>query len=193
MLVADLRHFMAMPDDTPAPARKLGEQLESIVRAGTAGPVGQRWVTALACPRRPQRRRCEGRIEVVRSEVPPTIQWVCNACEDEGVISGWESSYADLRSPTAAPNTGWMQMVITDETAVALRSLRLLDTETERLVFRARSETDGIVLEGPEEIFDELVDSLAAEANHEQDRRRQKRLDAAFNFFLEHLDAHRGA
>lgn len=38
----------------------------------------------------------------------------------------------------------------------------------------------GIVLAAGEEDLDELVGYIAAEANHEKDRRRQKRLDTAF-------------
>lgn len=40
VLVADLRHFLDMPDDAPGPARRLAVQLGAIVRAATARPVG---------------------------------------------------------------------------------------------------------------------------------------------------------
>ena len=56
----------------------------------------------------------------------------------------------------------------------------LLDTASEQLVFRSRVSKDGIVIAGDEESLDELLGYVAAEANYEQDRRRRKRLDAAF-------------
>jgi predicted signal transduction protein with EAL and GGDEF domain len=43
MFVADLRHFLDMPDDVPGPARKMAEQLGFVVRAATAGEAGVPW------------------------------------------------------------------------------------------------------------------------------------------------------
>ena len=67
-----------------------------------------------------------------RGDVPPSIQWWCTSCEDEGVISGW--------------------------------------------------------LIGDDDDSEELIGYVAAEANHEQDCRRQKRLDAAFAVLNDALD-----
>lgn len=64
--------------------------------------------------------------------------------------------------------------------AATLRGLLLVDTAGERLVFRARTTEEGIVLVGDEDDLDGLAGFVAAEANYEEDRRRQKRLDQAF-------------
>ena len=56
---------------------------------------------------------------------------------------------------------------VTDEVCATLRELRLLDSDCERLVFGARASTTGIVLVASEEDLDELIDYVAAEANHE--------------------------
>jgi len=69
---------------------------------------------------------------------------------------------------------------VSSEVAATLRSLLLVDTAGERLVFRAHLSQEGVMLAGEEDDFDELIGSVAAEANHEEDRRRQKRLDAAY-------------
>ena len=58
----------------------------------------------------------------------------------------------------------------------------------ERIVFRTSLSTDGIVVAGDDEDLDELIGYVAAEANHEQDRRRQKRLDAAFKVLNDALN-----
>lgn len=73
-------------------------------------------------------------------------------------------------------------MVVPAEVAATLRDLRLVDTAGERLVFRARlaDDADSAVLAAGEDDLEELLGYVAAEANHEQDRRRQKRLDQAF-------------
>ena len=104
MFVSDLRHFLDLPEDVPGPARRLAEQLGLIVRAGSAGPLGRPWVSALRCRRRPGHRPCPGHLAIFRPEAPAPIQWGCPACGDEGTISGWQDSPYDLRR---APRT-WL-------------------------------------------------------------------------------------
>jgi hypothetical protein len=99
------------------------------------------------------------------------------------VISGWEGSYCDLRQPRPQDRQKTKEEVpISDEVAASLRGLALLDTDCERLVYAARADPagEGAVLDADEEHLDELLGFVAAEANHETNRRRQKRLDKAF-------------
>jgi hypothetical protein len=138
-------------------------------------------VSAVGCRRRPGRRACPGHIAVLRSDVPPSIEWRCTSCGDEGVISGWKHSPFDLRTRTTdvRPSDD-VEVVIEPDVAATLQSLMLIDTAGERLVFRARPSEHGIVLSGSQDDLDELIGYVAAEGNHESDRRRQKRLDRAF-------------
>ena len=190
MFVSDLRHFLDMPDDAPGPARKMAEQLGNVVRAATAAEAGTAWVSALPCRRRPGRRPCPGRIIVFRPDLPARIEWRCTCCGDEGVISGWEGTYCDVRVPRPRRHDGAVaEVVVSDEVAAALRDLRLLDAECERLVFRARAADDGVVLTTDDEELDELIGFVAAEANHEPNRRRQQRLDRAFAVLSDALQA----
>ena len=99
------------------------------------------------------------------------------------MISGWEGSYCDLRQ--RRPKTVYKaktEVPVSDEVAASLRGLWLLDSHCERLVFAARTGPPGrgAVLDADSEDLDELVGFVAAEANHETDRRRHKRLDEAF-------------
>ncbi|MDQ2706148.1 MAG: hypothetical protein M3Z25_00215 [Actinomycetota bacterium] len=189
MFVTDLNHFLDLPEDTPGPARRLAEHLGDIVRAATAGDAGTPWESALSCRRRPANRRCRGgRMIVRRTEPGAPIQWRCGVCDDDGVISNWENSPFDLRRRRLAVAGAVTEIVISEEVAVALRNLRLLDTDCERLVFRLRAHNDGAVLAATAEELDELIGFVAAEANHEPNRRRQQRLDAAFHAL--HTAAH---
>ena len=168
----------------------MAEHLGFIVKAATASNTGTAWETALPCRRRPGNRPCAGHIVVFRPDLPATIDWRCSACDDEGVISGWEGSYFDLRRPRAQrADVSVSEVLVTDEVCAALRDLRLLDSDCERLVFGARVSTTCIVLVAPEEDLDELIGYVAAEANHETNRRRQKRLDLAFAALSEALEA----
>ena len=59
--------------------------------------------------------------------------------------------------------------------------MQLLDTDCERLVFAIRARDDHAILAATDDDLDELIGFVAAEANHEPSRRRQQRLDAAFD------------
>lgn len=96
------------------------------------------------------------------------------------MISGWERSPFDLRRRREDASSGDIrQVVVPSDMAATLRTLLLLDTTAERIVFRARASAEGIVLDADEDDLDELTEHLAAESNLEHDRRRQKRLDRA--------------
>jgi hypothetical protein len=183
MLVADLGHFLGLPEDASGSVRRLAQHLGDIVRAGTAGDVGDPWVSALPCRRRPAHRRCPGRmtIAIVSADATAPIRWWCTVCDDEGVISNWADTPYDLPRRRLSAVGDVDEVIVTDETAAALRELVLLDPYCERLVFGMRAHPDGAVLLAGADDLEELIGSVAAEANHEPNRRRRHRLDAAFN------------
>lgn len=181
MLVADLHHFLDLPEDLPGPARRLAGRLTGIVRAASAGDAGASWTSALPCPRRPGHRACPGRTVVHRPEPSAPIEWRCSACDDQGVISNWENTPYDLRRRRLGIAGAVRQIMVSHETAAALRDLRLLDPDCERLVFRIRAHDDAAALLTTDEELEALIGFVAAEANHEPDRRRRRRLDAALD------------
>lgn len=83
------------------------------------------------------------------------------------------------------------RVVIPADAAAALRELQLLDSDTERLVFRAEADEAGVALLVVDDDLDALVGCVATEANHEENRRRQRRLDDAFRILSAALDAPR--
>jgi hypothetical protein len=118
---------------------------------------------------------------VLRPEPVAPIRWQCSVCDDEGVISNWAESPYDLRRRTLTLASPVNEVVVSEEVAAALRELLLLDTDCERLVFAMRTDNDRIILPGTDDDLDELLGFVAAEANHEPNRRRQLRLDVAFD------------
>ena len=97
------------------------------------------------------------------------------------MISNWEDSPFNLRRRGLTLAESVNEIVIPYEVAAALRDLHLLDADCERLVFRIRAHHDGAVLAATDDNLEELIGFVAAEANHEPNRRRQQRLDAAFD------------
>lgn len=115
---------------------------------------------------------------VCRPEATASIQWACEACGDEGFISGWEDSAFDLRQRGLWLAGELRTIEVSQELAATLRDIQLLDLECERVVYRIRAQGDRAVLAATEEDLEELIGAVAAEANHEFTRRRQQRLDA---------------
>lgn len=108
------------------------------------------------------------------------IHWQCPACGDDGVITDWMGTLFDLRSTTDAAESG-DQVVVSAEVAAVLRTVLLLDVELERVVYSARLAGDSIIVEGSADELEALADAVAAEANHETGRARQRRLDDALD------------
>jgi hypothetical protein len=181
VLVSDLRHFLDLPDHTPAPALRLADQLRDIVRAATASEQGAGWVSALPCRRRPGNRRCQGRIRVQRTDGQAPISWKCTACGDQGTVSGWQDTPYGLKDGRGVSAGTAQDISVSDDVVASLRGTLLLDTDCECVVYGARTDRARTVLSATDEQLDELLGCLAAEANHETKRRRRQRLDAAYD------------
>jgi hypothetical protein len=179
VLSADIGHFEDTDPEIHPAAWKLAEHLRGVIRAATSVPSGYERDSALPCRRRPGRRPCPGWIRVVRQDVPPHIYWDCAACDDSGVIHGWEGSPYDLRPPRPLHEQALIVIELTPEEHAELRRLQLLDADSERLVWGTYREHDRLLLVGTEDDLDNLAGFVAFEANHLTDRRRQRRLDAA--------------
>jgi hypothetical protein len=135
--------------------------------------------SALRCRRRPKHQPCAGYLDVQRQEVPPQVVWACSVCDDNGVITGWKDTVWDLsrHTPTAESETAPELVIFFDDDEYQLRSINILETESERMVLGARRSAAGIRLAGTAMDLDELLCSVAFEANHEAHGRRQHLLD----------------
>jgi hypothetical protein len=59
-------------------------------------------------------------------------------------------------------------------------------------VFSAEASAEGVVLLGDDDDLDGLMGYVAAEANHEPDQRRQRRLDDVFEILTRAIETPRG-
>ncbi|MEZ5410171.1 MAG: hypothetical protein R2761_19230 [Acidimicrobiales bacterium] len=108
------------------------------------------------------------------------IAWACDVCGDEGVITGWEGSPTDVSGLDDSYADGDVVAVVMSRSLFdLLRGVLVLDAASELLIARAQGTTEGVVLSGSAEAFDELVGFVASEANAETDPRRARSLDEA--------------
>ena len=177
MLSADLTHFEQTDPEIHPAAWKLAEHLRGIIRAATARPTGYTLESALPCRRRPARRRCPGWMRISRQDIPAYVYWECSNCQDSGVIQGWQGSPYDLRPPRHVDEPGLITIEVTEDEHVELRRLQVLDLDCERVVWGAYRDTGRLLMTGTNEELDDLAGSVAFEANHLKERRRQRRLD----------------
>lgn len=108
------------------------------------------------------------------------IAWACDVCGDEGVITGWEGSPTDVSELDDSYADG-AEIAVAMSRALfdLLLEVLILDASAELLIARAQGASEGVVLAGPSDAFDELVGYVASEANHESDPRRARLLDEA--------------
>lgn len=95
--ITDARALAAARESKePVEARRaeLGRQ---IVEAATSRRAEGSWCSAIRCIARAGRKACSGRITVARTEAG-RVEWSCTACEEQGVITGFEESEVDLSS-----------------------------------------------------------------------------------------------
>jgi hypothetical protein len=92
----DVRH-LPLGDTTglSAAARRRVEFTREIVEAATSRRPGSAWPSAVRCIARAGRKTCRAWSEVARTK-PDTIEWSCNACGEQGAITGFEHSEHDL-------------------------------------------------------------------------------------------------
>jgi hypothetical protein len=185
-MVTDLRHFEpeGAAVELPPPARRIRDYLGEIARAASVRESGRWSATARRCRRRPGRKPCKGRIDVLRHDIPPEVEWRCSVCGDAGVISGWRGTYWDLSGrqaqPTADPEGARrVDVRLSQEDYELLRDrVGLYERESERIVAAARpAGTERVLMSGRLDDWDFLMGEVAFEANHTDDRRLQRRLD----------------
>jgi hypothetical protein len=105
------------------------------------------------------------------------------------VISNWQDSPYDVRPRRLTLADACREFVIPDQVAEVPRELRLLDPDAERLVFRIRAHPNGAAVTATTDDLEELIGFVAAEAHHEPNRRRRRRIDATFDVLNDALAA----
>ncbi len=76
--------------------------LTELVVAGSMLSPGSAQLSEIHCRRRPDRRRCSGRIHLSRESESDEIHWRCVVCGDGGVITNWQETRWDLSAAVSS-------------------------------------------------------------------------------------------
>lgn len=182
-----MRRYDTEPDGGPltAPMARMAAFSRGIVRAATASTKSA-FVSGLPCRRRPGRRPCSGSIAVQKTDVPERfIFWECSACGDNGRIAGFEGTTDDFsggvpRTASRGPQR-WVNLPPEAYRAWIAGDTAEYDIEALRAIYSAESSPEGITVGCTAGDAGDLLDSLAAEINHEPNRKRRGILESIYD------------
>lgn len=180
--VTDLSHFDGIDADpaVPAAASRFADYLRMIVCSATARAAGSAHETALRCRRRPGHRPCPGHLVVQRVDVPAEITWHCPSCGENGVITGWAGSPWDLSRLEEAGDGPMVRARVSEDDYRRLLLTHIFDRDCQLILHRARVDSGAVELAAGETDMENLIEFIAAEANHADSRKRQREWDSIY-------------
>ena len=95
--ITDARTFAAARESKEPEEARRAELGRQIVEAATSRRAEGTWCSAIRCIARAGRKACSGWITVAQTEAG-RVEWSCPACQDHGVITGFEGTEIDLSS-----------------------------------------------------------------------------------------------
>ena len=172
--VVDLTHFL--DDDgflAPGAPGRHARYYTRITAAASLHPVEETVATALHCRRRPGRRPCPGRIDLIRHE-DGTIEWACSDCTDNGFIRGWEGTLWDWRPAAGrvAPREP-IDLLLSEDEFAEIGSIAALGPDGQMLVDGAMRVGGGVRMHGDRGAFEDLLGDIGAEARAVRGARRR--------------------
>ncbi len=180
--ITDMTHFEGIPSGpSHEPARKFARFFGSIVSTATISPADISIDSALSCRRRPGRRPCTGHLKIYR-DMSGVISWHCSWCNDQGEIRNWKGTTWDLSTWAFGrrSESGFHELILSEEELRELMNSVALSPGSLCLLFGAVIAHGGIVIRGTLKEFEALEEEIAADANHEKKRSRQKILDHVY-------------
>lgn len=195
-MITNIQHFTDCNQELPAKAKTLRNFLAQIIRVSTATPEEVNIASAIKCQKRVNRKRCEGTILILREDVPgPFIFWACSNCKDDGRIEGHIGSHYDLSRTKSHLGTEKgdkllsVQFSLEEYEAWISGDFIPYDWDSQRLVYSARFFEEVVDLDAYESDLDVLRDCIAADANHEESKKRARLMDSVFIKVSDVLDA----
>ncbi len=183
--ITDITHLISEDHDAEMPDElfTFREYLGHFIKAASVTSEVE-FQSAVPCRKKINRKPCPGFIDIVKRDIPESfIYWHCSSCEDGGRIAKWRGCPFDQAQvslnalPGEEPNPR-VEVSISREEMHALIHGTGFDPDSERIIYLARPSGKVVRLSGLYDDMENFEGFLASEANHEENKKRQKVLDA---------------
>ncbi|MEO7203255.1 MAG: UPF0149 family protein, partial [Candidatus Tumulicola sp.] len=156
-----------------------------IVSSATAS-AQREFVSVLACRRRPGRRLCPGTLAIRRGEAADSyIFWACTECGDNGRISGYENTAGDLTAVTTKAEeprkTAQLAIDPTQYRSWISGDMVSYSSEDLRAIYSAVRVKRGATISVSTDELETLLESVAADVNHEHSVKRRNDLERIYD------------
>ncbi|MHB1499733.1 MAG: hypothetical protein ACYCYK_00955 [Candidatus Dormibacteria bacterium] len=171
-------HF-AGSDLRTSPAHRFAVYLSQIVGAASVGPSGVRLETGIPCRRRPAHKPCPGLVDAVRVDVPATVEWLCPACADSGVVTHWKHGDWNLAEEMPDP-VETTTVLVPGPIYRSLLSCLFVEVTTLQAVLSGRRTAAGMVrMRVSEDQLDSLTGELSLQMLQSRSAGRRRQLAEA--------------
>jgi len=185
--------FRILPDGTvteldPEEADDLDETLLRLISAAEARTSTEFWQSPIPCFAPSKGKPCRGRLEVKLSDDNGEVHWRCPNCNDEGHVTlGDEWGVSGPRRQELAPRDKLLTIRAPYDEYDAFADQFSLSGQAADALFAAGWDGEKVTIEATREVLVDIVEGVAAEANHARDRRR-KLLDSLADRIEKALD-----
>jgi len=149
------------------------EVILRIDMAAEARGATEFWQSPIPCFARTGRPRCSGRLQIRQSADLTVVAWRCSECGDKGELRwrGDADARAEPREPVPGDDLTAIRMSC-DEYEVLMMQFSLPGEIADAVSAAGWDGTD-VVIEVAEDMLEDLIEGVAAEANHASGKRRK--------------------
>lgn len=193
--ITDIRHLA--PDDgfvdLPDGAWQFRDYLGRIISAATARANLVSFISGISCRAKIGRKKCQGTLSIERQDLPSSvIIWQCTSCDEGGELSGWRGHLYDQskdRPYSPEPGEKYLSINLTvEEFTALLDSENTYDPDSDKIILTGEKTKTGVKISGWEGDMDNFIGYVAANANHTENKKLEKLLDAAYGRIQKKLD-----
>lgn len=148
----------------------------AIVKAESSHPSDTPFSSVVVCRRKTGRKPC-GSYLVVTHRADDVIHWQCPRCGEQGFISNWRGTIYDYSGAIESDPTERVSVLVTLEEHKLLSGIVTSSQEEDAIICGAVSTPGGVVMSGGLDDFDQLMGSVAFDANHCSSLERQRAVD----------------
>lgn len=178
--MCDMTHFL---NGDGLPPLSLSNELQSnlnyyaaIVKAGSSHPSDDPFSSVVVCRHETGRKPC-GSYLVVAHRADDVIHWQCPRCGEQGFIGNWRGTICDYSGAIESDPTERVSVLVTPEEHKLLSGIITSSQEEDAIICGAVSTPDGVIMSGGLDDFDQLMGSIAFDANHCSSLKHQRAMD----------------